>query len=542
MARLDQRIYEVLGEQLIPPPPPPAPKNTLSDDTWSPRQTPTQNKLFHSKAKFILCWSEKGPGKTWGALDKLVRHCYENENALALILVRVRSMANKGGAWDKLQNNILPAWRDGNRDRDGNLLDEGLGLNYSEGKYDSQHNEFMWIQNKFGGWSMVVLVSCPHANQLRDRIRGYEPSYVFVDELTSCDSPIYFTSVAAQLGRRPFIKGPQQFVAACNPDDPEHWVYQTWFVNAFNEETGEWDPDYENIYFPIDENMGNLVEGYIDSLKKIYRDDPIEAARMIGGEWVAKPAGNALFKDIYNPAVHCYPVTETGAPDVTQSLLPVKGYSMIIGLDPGTVNNGFVFEQYLPINQKMKWLIFDEIVTIQKRINYRTYIPIVMRRIAWWRKEMGFTAADMPQVWISDNSAFNQFRSAGGSYDVLEIEKIYEENRAALGLEPMKVKQCPKFSGSDIAQTQIGQRILGQDEIVISSGRCPKVQKMFLQLATKAQKPGEPFDPTAALTPARSPHLHVWKALSYPMLMASLNPMALVPMNNSTQSLTRIGG
>lgn len=122
---------------------------------------------------------------TYGALTKLVKHCYLNENALALIVVTVRSMANKGGAWSKLQEMVLPAWRDGNRDRDGKLLDEGMGLHYTDVMFDSQHNEMIWIQNQYGGWCMVILVSAPHANQLRLRIRGYEPSFVFVDELTS---------------------------------------------------------------------------------------------------------------------------------------------------------------------------------------------------------------------------------------------------------------------------------------------------------------------------------------------------------------------
>ena len=50
---------------------------------------------------------------------------------------------------------------------------------------------------------MVVLISAPHANQLRDRIRGYEPSFAFVDELSSCDSVEYFQAIAAQIGTHP---------------------------------------------------------------------------------------------------------------------------------------------------------------------------------------------------------------------------------------------------------------------------------------------------------------------------------------------------
>ena len=280
MPKLDPNVFEVLGKLVKPPPPPEPVKNR----EWFPKLTPAQEELYDAPEKYILCHAEKGPGKTYGALTKLVKHCYLNENALALIVVTVRSMANKGGAWSKLQEMVLPTWRDGNRDRDGNLLDEGMGLHYTDVMFDSQHNEMIWIQNQFGGWCMVILVSAPHADQLRKRIRGYEPSFVFVDELTSCDSPIYFTSIAAQLGRRLYIDGPQQYVAATNPDDPEHWVYKKWFVEPFNEETGEYDPDYKTIYFPIAENIGNLVVGYHEGLKNLYKHDPRSEERRVGKE------------------------------------------------------------------------------------------------------------------------------------------------------------------------------------------------------------------------------------------------------------------
>ncbi len=521
MAKLPTDAFEVLGKLIRPPPPPPPTK--VKD--FMPSLTPAQTKLFFDEARYILSWSEKGSGKTVGSLHKLVKHCYDNRNALALILVRVKSMANKGGAWDKLQSWVLPEWA------------QGLGLNYTEVKMDPQHNEFIWIQNQHGGWSMVVVISAPHANQLRDRIRGYEPSFVFADEMTSMDDEIYFSSVAAQIGRRPFVEDIQQFVGACNPEGPSHWVYKKWFEEAFDEETGEWDKDFSNIYFPIDDNRKNLTEGYIDSLEKIYKNNPTEFARMVSGEWIDKPSGDGVFADIYNPVIHMRPVDAEGKPVKGQRILPDPNHPIIIGLDPGSVNNAFIFEQYMLVDGRMKWVIFDELVTLRKRIDYKDFIPMVMRRIKFWRERMKSNADRMPQIWISDNSAFNQYRAAQGTFDVLEIEKIYEANRVKYGLEPMKVKQCPKPAGSVVARVNIGQQKLNQDDVIVSTG-CPKVHKMFLQLVSKGQKPGEPFDPEAAMTPKKpSDHGHTWDATSYPWLAAALTPGVLVPMKSSTQTL-----
>jgi hypothetical protein len=526
MAKIQPDAFEVLGKMIRPPPK----TDVVVKKDFMPSLTRTQTKLFNSEARYILAWSEKGSGKTVGCLHKMVKHCFDNKNALGIILVRVKSMANKGGAWDKLQSWVLPEWK------------EGLGLKYTDVKFDPQHNEFIWIQNQFGGWSMIVVISAPHAHQLRERIRGYEPSCVFVDELTSCDSVEYFQAIAAQLGRRPFVTDVQQYMAACNPEGPTHWVYQKWFVQAFNEETGEWDPDFDQIHFPVEENRKNLTEGYLESLAKIYRDDPTEEARMIHGEWIDRPSGEGLFSDLYNPVVHMRPVDEEGKPLRDERILPSAHHPIIVGLDPGSVYNAFIFMQWLLVGDRMRWVVFDEIVTIRRRIGYPDFIPMVMRRIKFWRQHVAAQPGQMPQIWISDNSAFNQFRSAQGSFDVLEIQKIYEANRGKYGLEELgKIKDCPKFNGSVMARVNLGQKLLSQDEIIVSAA-CRYVHQMFLQLEAKGQKPGEPFDPEAALTPRRSDHVHVWDALSYPILMASITPTALVPSRSSTQTLLGVRG
>lgn len=545
MPRISKKAFETVGDFIKPPPPPPKRKAGAAGEAWNPRLNPKQQELFDSEKKFILVHGEKGSAKTYGSLNKLVRHAYENQNAFCLIVVRVRSMATKGGAWDKLVNMILPAWRDGNRDRSGKLFDEGMGLQFTQPQKDTQQNEYLWIQNMHGGWSMVVLISAPHANLLKERIRGYEPSFVFVDELTSCDSPIYFDSIAAQVGRRPGIDTVQQYVAACNPEGPSHWVYKKFFEEPYNEETDSWDQDFETIYFPIDDNMANLPPDYQERLKKIFKGDELELARMVDGIWVDRPSGDAIFANIYNPQIHIKPLASGGMPDLKNRLMPAPNAPFIIGMDPGSVYNAFIFMQWLRIDGRLRWLVFDEIVTCRKRIAYEMFIPAVARRIVFWRKLMREQyGRDDPDysppgmIWVSDSSAFNQFRAAAGSFDVLEMEKAYDKIRTNYGLEYIKIHQAPKSNGSKAERTRILQSLLTTEDVIISSG-CPKVQKMLLQQESEKQKVGESFDPTRALTPARSDHVHVLDALTYPMLLAAVTP-SMLNARDSGQSL--IGG
>lgn len=569
--KLHPNLLAGLGKKLVDPPkPPPPPKKKKQadyDDGWTPMLSPKQQEAFDSPARFVLCDGEKGSGKTIGLLHKMVRHCWENNNALGLILVRIKSMATKGGAWDKLVHHILPRWKEGNREptciegpdgkmirnpKANSLIDEGLGIEYSDVLFDSQHNEYIWVENQHGGWSMIVLISAPHANQLRDRMRGYEPSIALVDELTSCDSIEYLRAVAIQIGRREGIDGPQQYMAACNPEGPSHWVHKVWMEESFDPITGLWDPDYHRIHVPIADNRKNLPPGYLENLEKLYRNDPIEAARMLRGEWVDRQSGDALFKDIFVESMHVMPVRPS-----LERILPNPAYPIIVALDPGAANNAFIFMQWLPVENAMKWVVFDEMVYVQRRIRYDILIPAVMRRIKFWNDFMFSPHAESASgtaqkrfrvVWCSDNSAFNQYRAAQGSYDVADFEKIANVAKSPgekplhekLGLARMKVVAAPKFSGSVQARTRLVMDLLGATNLIISAG-CPRVIEMFNKLESEPQKANTPHDPDLAMTPKRSAHLHPFDALCNPILTASIKPQLLTPPPEGTQEMIRIG-
>lgn len=517
--------FELLGEMIRPPE---AVREKRALKPWEPNLKPAEKKAWDSEARALLCWGEKLSGKSWLLGMKVLKHCYDNQNALGLILVRVQNMATKGGAWDKLLNEIIPMWK------------EQIGLVTSEIKTDNQHYQYIWVLNRFNTWSMIAVMSSPHANQLRSRIRGVEPSCVFVDELTSCDSPLYFQSIFAQLGRRPFVTGVQQYLAACNPEGPSHWVHNKWFVEPFNEETGEWDPDFENIHFLREEIADVVQPGAFDQLEKAYRGDAIEKMRMVGGQWVDRPSGESHFVDLFNPRIHVRPIDEDGTPDKAHRIMPIKGYPIIVSVDPGPMNSAFILEQWLPVDGRQKWITFDEVVVLKKRIDYRQIIRIVMKKIRWWRDTCGCDekGEQLKQVWISDESAFSQWRAGGGgSFDVMEFEKIYESYRAEFKLESMKVRQAPKFQGSVKARIQTVQTLLVQDEIIVSSC-CPHVQRMFLQLRAPKQKEGQPFDPDVAMSlDPKDPNRHIFDAYSYDKLTAAIRPLLLQPPQTGTQKL-----
>jgi phage terminase large subunit len=469
---------------------------------WSPSLSPTQQKIFDDPANYILAYGERGSGKTFclGG-HKIVRHLYENFNALAIIIVGVRSQATLGGVWHKLQVEILPDWV------------EGIGLNHTSERQDTQKNLYMDVENRFGGWSRVVLISIPYGAFIKDRIKGFEPSIIFVDELTNLDTEDYFNAVVQQLGRRQGIHGPQQYLAACNPDGPSHWVYKRFFQEPWREVDGEkvWNDDYSKYHVPIKENEHNLPPGYYDRIMEAVKTDPIEEARMVRGEWIDRPAGDAIFGPYFNKTLHILG-------DSKEGILPNVDYPIICGWDPGSVNNAIIFMQCLPGEDKMLWTVFDELVTIDKKLPYTTLIPLVMRKMAYWNRKMEHKFRFMH---ISDNSAFNQFRARSGSYDYRDIEKISQDKAESFELDPIRMKAAPKFSGSVETRVRLTIATLQSEGIVISA-QCTKVIKMFQNLIS--EKPGKHYDPNVAFKPKRSVYVHAFDAMTYPIIFYNSTP------------------
>lgn len=484
-----------------------AQKNT---PPWTPDLTPTQQEMFDSSALYILGYGERGTGKTYilGG-HKLVRHLWENFNALAVLIVGIRSQATMGGVWHKLQTEIIPLWED------------GIGMTCTGEKQDSQKNLYMDVSNRYGGTSRVVLISVPYGAFIKDRIKGFEPSYVFVDELTNLDTPDYFNAVVQQLGRRPGIDSPMQYTAACNPDGPSHWVYKRFFKIPYNKD-GEWNDDYFVRHLKIEDNLKHLPPGYYDRIMEAVSSDPVEEARMVRGEWIDRPQGNAIYKPYFIEDLHILGTEKQG-------IKPSNKYPIICGWDPGSVNNAIIFMQSIVYQDKPVWLVFDEIIHNEEHIPYTALVVEVLRKMKKWNDMCDH---QFRYFHISDNSAFNQYRAKTGSYDVQDIERISRQRVDHFeGLEPIKLKAAPKFSGS--VETRIRLLIAKlQNEEFLLSGSCTYLKKMFFNLVSENSRD---YDPSKAFKPRRSQYVHSHDAMTYPILYYDAGPGAMNTVGSKSE-------
>lgn len=500
MARLtEQELIASLAESENPPE---ASEPQSYDPDWSPSLNATQRLFYEDPAKFILAYGERGSGKSVGAAHKLLHHCWNNFNALAIVIVGVKRQAMEGGVWFKIETEILPEWK------------QGVGMQHTESKTNVAKDTFIFVSNRFGGWSKILLLSMPVDSFIKDRAKGLEPSFILVDEAQTLESDTYFSVLIQQLDRRPNISGVQQYIATCNPEGPSHWLYKRFFLTPIDPDTGQWNPMYRKFHIPIVENLEHLPPGYYDNVVEATKDDPIEYKRMVLGEWIDRPSGESIFKQYFSS------LNVRGNIKEGTRILPTRDHDIIIGYDLGTANSAIVFLQNIPTRDKDLWTVFDEMVYTDSYVPYTQLVPEILRRVAFWNDRI---KADFKVNHISDSTAFNQWRAHTGTYDALEVERLSVEAVATAfpKLKPIKLTECPKFAGSVAGRVKVTMKLLTEERLMISDS-CTKVKDMFMKLECEKLNAKKSNGPDLPFSPKRSKHLHPFDAMSYALFYYAL--------------------
>lgn len=520
MAKLTDEEIQLLAElegdpdATLDPPPAPTPGLEVSEGVdWEPDLNPKQRASYEDQSNFVLSYGEKGSGKSVGGLHSLVKHSFQETDALTMIIGSSASTNKEGPVYD-LQSLILPTWRDGNResawlrteaglvpnpDRD-RLKDNGLGIEFRPFVMEPEtKHQIAWIQNRHGGWSKIRMVSLPHDGVIEQRVKGPAPSRYYFDELTELNSIEFFRYTSAQLGRRRHIRGPQQWTASCNPKGPRHWVYQLFWEDCTNLETGVRDPRFSVHHIPLLENIHRIGPDYQAQVEAAVLGDPILRQRLVEGKWVELPSGDALFREHFDDDKHVIGHRASGT-----GLAPHPEFPILVGYDLGPAYSAVVFLQAIPTAKGTIWIIFDEVCLLGVRVLYEKLAKAVVRKMDRWNDYAGKMLA-----WehIADDSAINQWR-AQGSFDSWDFER-HSDRR-------IRMKGCPKGAGSVEARVRLTTALLMTDSLYVSA-TCPHAVECLRHLEGKPDK-DNPHATT--LVPVKNARglIHVFDALSYPVL------------------------
>lgn len=546
---------------------------------WLPRLNLNQQLSFNDPSDVVISYGPKYTGKGVGHGHKIFRHCWQEWDAMFLI-IGVSAEALGQGICHDLQTLVGPTWRDGNREpmylrqdgllvpnpRAGELMDDGLGLEFSRWKIDPVSKRmWMWVQNRHGGRSCIRVASIPHPTMIEDRITGPAFSGIMLEEATKCRGPEYFRFPSLQLHRRRDIVGPQQFLMACNPEGPEHWVYELGWVECEvpADQPGRFWPDDPvkpgirrdpgvSVYFhSYEENAHNVSQKNREIVERALRKDPIQRQRLIEGKWVSYPSGEALFRDQFSEPQHV-----RGDDKKNIGLLPVPGHPIVVGYDVGSVNTAVSFKQYIPTEDGEVELVFDEFCFYRTRTKVKRIAHGLLEKMRYWTawlwRHHGWDQDNPPldaeqnplppPLWtfwhIAGDDALTVYNPSKGSTYARDLEddtRAYiEENPVRYqGLEPIHVRGCPKPPESVKRRVDFTAEALAEGRLVISA-TCTWHRQMFLHLERDDQedvpKPGHKYG-------------HTFDACSYPRLYRHLKlPAGFINLDDGPLCEVSAGG
>ena len=495
-------------EEEAPPPefpecaePPPE-----TEEGWFPELNEPQTELFNNYTQYLLLDSERFSGKSYGVGHKIVRHAWENWDALVLVTSYTLSGLQEG-LMEDLEKDILPDW------------EKNIGLKWVGPKANISKTSFIKVANRFGGWSTIIFKPCPSVSIIDERFKPIKASMIVFEEMGDKNDSRYFEKLTQQL-RRKGIKD-MQFIAVTNPpkEGPEHYLYDRFFVEPEDEEAkAYWKRKYHRIHFPAMKNRWRDVKEYMADLKDKYRHDPNSVDRLVKGIWVKQILGEGIFKDYFLPAIHIKGDLQLGRQLVAQPGLPI-----ILGADMGDVNNGFTFQQMVHVKDRVIWMQVGELESVGRKIPLNQMIHLVYHKMNAIVRQAAdakrLNDSEMLRAFrfehISDSSTL-RFRQSGGD---VERQLILEASNEILRThgsqypcvnQPIWMKPAPKGDGSVAFRVKMLIEML-QTERFIMDATCTRTTDMFTSLNSSKKKDGSPFEP-----PAASPYKHILDALTYP--------------------------
>jgi hypothetical protein len=461
-------------------------KHKPAAERWLPSLTDDQMEVFNDTSPNLLVQSSRFTGKSYAIGYCIARHLWDFPGAFVLLVTRTKRQALAGGLMTKMDTMILP-------DMANNLE----GFAHSSIRMTVEKDAIISVTNRFGTQSICQLISLASDTDVAKKLRGIESSLVVIDEILLWDNEDIYSQLSQTLGRRPNIPPEhQRLLASCNPGSPTCWQANLWSVM----DPSKRDPAFRVIRLLPSSNPSPHVAAYYERLRQSLRNNPTQYARDIDGLWVEVPTGDSLFGDYFNADRHVI-----GDAALRTGLQPLKNLPILLGLDLGDTNHGVSIMQTVPTKDKTLWLIVDEFESVGKRVSLEEVTRKIMVKINGWGQALDF---DFTVTAVSDNSAFNRYRSGTGSLDHAEIEKHWKTMMPQFPRIkfPLRILEAPKGDGSVAVRTRLIQDLFTREEMYVSA-TCKAHISMLTKITGTKKTPQAPD--------THDPRKHIFDALSY---------------------------
>jgi phage terminase large subunit len=220
-------------------------------------------KLLKSDARHVMLYGGSRSGKTFVTVEYIIRQCIKNPGLRAFIARSALSHA-KASLWMETISDVLLSYR----------------KMYPQVDLFKKNESDLYV--KFVNGSELFIAGLDNKERV-EKILGREFAIIYLNE---CSEIEYKTVSVVKTRLAQNIKGfRNKMIFDENPPAPTHWSYKMFIkYEDPNDETPISEDNYVSLLMNPTDNLDNLPEDYIDTLKSLPER---ERRRFLYGEFVA---------------------------------------------------------------------------------------------------------------------------------------------------------------------------------------------------------------------------------------------------------------
>ncbi len=477
---------------------------------WVPPINAKQFDIFNDFHRYLLIDGPRKSSKTFGVLNKVLRHAFDTDGAKFAILNKTMKLAKSSGVWNLMTDRIIPIWEQG-----------CAGFRVKEGPKVSGDTKlsFIKIVNRHGTVSELQCHSLEHAQEVEAKFKSSVYSGFWCSEADQYLTEHAFHILCDSLRMTPFVPYDQhQIILDMNPPDSgeNNWFYEVFFKQRLKEpEEGEdqtFTKGLHRIGFSLDDNP-QLDPSEKAELISRYKKRPTLYARFIQGKWV-QDITDGHFSESWDETVH---VVGNDSPieEEQEVIVPSDACTTLItGWDMGERNHSFHIMEKGTTNVQVEnpetkeptilavdlFYVLDEMVVIGgSYVSIRDFVEGAVAKMDHWEKWMMKThSRKISWRHWSDTSAMN-YKAAAETSDAAIA---YEVSGHRIFLGP-----APKYRNSKRDRVQLISHLLDEHRLFVSA-QLTFTKTMFTNLRKGS---------TEAEFIKADQHRHPFDSLSYPI-------------------------
>ena len=466
---------------------------------------------------YVLFSGPRKSSKTITALVCLCDHAWNTPHGNIALISISQSAGLGSGVWDQLVKGVFPKY-----------MKLGQGMKWKKEPYTEQSSKrpTCIVTNRYGGECEFRLESLKDETEVEERFKNKEYTAMFVTELSNFTIPKTFSIWRLALRSIHGLK-PEQFLflGDTNPTDEgeDSWIYKQWMVRPkqtyaeYCETQSELDlpiPSEEDfrlvntrlglLEYEIADNWF-LTDQDVRELVDAYSHDQDLYDRYILGKWV-KASRGALFASQFRENIHVVGELETpGNPD-PEILVPNDStWKLDLTMDPGSSANsaGYIFEKVVcqskPGGPMLPCFnILEGVSIIGQDHTLEDFTYQTCEAMFWWEQRMGRV---FDWVYWSDSNIWSlKDQSTKKLYPQLIFEasarywqKKFEETKIPnYATRTIALQAADKGKGTVEQKVDLMRKLLFEERVRISRGRCPRLVQSLKALPPSKHNPNVP--------------------------------------------------